>query len=92
MKKFASSAWRVENDDGSGEPRMETMEVKSRSGYDFFLFFSSCIDAPSKTSARIARHYVLVQLLSRQISLTTEMVSLLVQYNLIFSNNIYYSI
>ena len=93
MKKLASSGWRVENDDGGeeyGEARTET------SGFllpriCLYVLCSSCIEAPSKTLARIARHYVLVQLLSRQISLTTEMVSLL-QYNLIFSNNIYYSI
>ena len=51
MKKFASSAWRVENDDGSREPRMETMEVKSRSGYDFF--YSSAAASRRRVKLRL---------------------------------------
>ena len=54
MKKLASSGWRVENDDGSeeyGEARTETMEVKSRSGYDFF--YSSAAASMRRVKLRL---------------------------------------
>jgi len=50
-EKTSSSGWRVENDDGSGEPRMETMDMKSRSGYDFF--YSSAAASRRRVKLRL---------------------------------------